>query len=228
MLSSFKFILFLEYRPHDWATYPRPPLPLMHRFLSVPLRSSSSDGARWAIFGPLASLHLVFSLICFLLWFFFFSHFSLSLSHPLSLAYATSTITTKQTIRWRTYLFSKSWVIFIIRMPSQPSRYQTFLQVPTGLGKERGRPRLPEAATLDPLPQLISLVPKNRYIVSNHWNRPQTILWAPLMEYRDIGTSNLFSWCSVHSMVTRAVPWAAGADSISTVLRHSWVLIRQC
>lgn len=170
---------------------------------------------------------ILFSLLSVFCSVFFFSHFSLSLSHPLSLAYATSTITTKQTIRWRTYLFSKSWVIFIIRMPSQLSRYQTFLQVPTGLEKERGRSRLPEAATLDPLPQLISLVPKNRYIVSNHWNRPQTILWVPLMEYRDIGTSNLFSWCSVHSMVTRAVPWAAGADSISTVLRHSWVLIRQ-
>lgn len=104
-------------------------------------------------------------------------------------------------------------------MPSQPSRYQTFLQVPIGLGKERGRPRLPEAATLDPLPQLIPLVPKNRYIVSNHWNKPQIILWAPRMEYRDIGTSNLFSWCSIHSMVTRAAPWAAGADSISPCVK---------
>lgn len=57
-----------------------------------------------------------------------------------------------------------------------PLRYQTFLQVLIGMGKERGRPRLPEAATLDPLLQLISLVPKNRYIVSDHWNKAQTIL----------------------------------------------------
>lgn len=143
--------------------------------------------------------YLFFALLCFFL-------ISLSLSHPQNLAHAASTITIKQTTRWRMYLLSKSWVIFIICMPSQPSRYQTFLQVLIGLGKERGRPRLSEAATLDSLPQFIPLVPKNRCIVSHHWNKPQTILWAPRMECRDLGTSNWFSWYSVHCHNNQGCP----------------------